>query len=456
MKKSLSLLMAGIILLSGCSAVNAPNITNPVIINQDTKADTFQNSIFTISALSQPTASINKVSLLAAETLLNNTIKVTIKKDPKQRQVIVAGKTHFHDLWARDGMYGAWGALLSERPDITRDSLSAMLDFQFDNGMISRRMGAETTEASIVKKSLGFKKTDKANFKVVDDEKAGAWWTGVKQAMPGKAPDSNMIVTILFGEYIRRTNDLTFLNSYYQKLTKSQAWLKLQLDENGLISQHGFSDWKDTVDRGKLSMYNQALYYKSLLAMSELALKLNKKEESDYYKSLASNLKTTVNQKFWDRINGYYIDSELFSHFSPDGNLFAVAYGLASSEQAAKIFNRCDLLLKNYLVLPAADGAYPAKNYGLPHRLFDLKDYHDKIRWPWQNALYALAAKRNGEQARAEKILNDIAGVVIKDGDFYETYDNNKPVKRAFYESEVGFSQFAGIFLIAKSEIYSN
>lgn len=456
-KWALSLLFSGIISLSACSNITTPNMTgnNSAIISDNIFAfDSSTGNInFEVPVMSP---AISKVSSQAFETLLGNTNKVTVKNDPKQRQVIFAGKTHFADLWARDGMYGAWGVLVSGRADITRDSLSTMLDFQFDSGMISRRMGAESTEASIIKKTLGFPKNTKLNFKVIDNENAGAWWTGVKNAKPGKAPDSNMIVTILFGEYIKKTNDIPFLNTYYQKLGKSQGWLRTQLDGNGFLSENGFSDWKDTVDRGKLTMYNQALYFKSLLSMSDLATRLNKKEESDYYKTLAFDLRQKVNQRFWDPINNYYIDSEFYSHFSPDGNLFAVAYGLADQDQASKIFAKCDALISVKPVLPAADGAYPASSYGLPHRLAGMKDYHDRIRWPWQNALYAVAAQRIGDTARAERVLNAISEIVIRDGDFYEVYDGDKPVKRSFYESEKGFSQFAGIYLAAKSEIFKN
>jgi glycogen debranching enzyme len=189
--------------------------------------------------------------------------------------------------------------------------------------------------------------------------------------------------------------------------------------------------------------------------MAAMAEALGKTEDSTKYKQMGAQLAQKVQEKFWDEKLGYFHDSELFNHFSPDGNLFAVAFGMTTPAQTAKIFAHCDSLLKKNPVLLATEGQYPRKNVSFIHRVINMADYHDDMGWIWQNALYSLAASRVGDKKRAEQLLGNMANLIQRDGNIFEVYDkkSQNPVKRFFYKSEINFSWAAGLYLKAKSEL---
>ena len=79
---------------------------------------------------------------------------------------IVAGSTHFSDIWVRDSIYASFGALSVGDYDIVKNNLKTLLDYKSDTSQIPLRVG----EKHFMKKFLfGISsKTPQARF--IDDK----------------------------------------------------------------------------------------------------------------------------------------------------------------------------------------------------------------------------------------------------------------------------------------------
>lgn len=404
-----------------------------------------------LGATGAPRRLLDQAGALARSTLEGNMWKVRIKDDPRDRTVILAGLGKFDALWTRDAMYASMGALAIGHHQAVRETLMTLLDHQFADGLIPRRIGKDSTEWNAVLNAIGIHRPRQSHFDTVDRGNA-SFWTGSADLIP---PDSNMLVVQMVAEYVKKTGDRAFLATYYPKLEKAMAWLATQV-EDGLITQVPFSDWKDTANRGRVTMYNQVLYFRALRSMAELAGRQGDRAGAAHYRAQAEALAGRIRAFFWDEQNGFFKDSESAPGFSPDGNLLAVAYGLTTPTETSRIFSHIDELLRQRSLLPATEIPYPPEKIPLVLRLFGMQHYHDSQAWPWQESLYAIAAARVGDKARAERALASAAALAVRDRGFFEVYEGEppQPVHKLFYKSEPNFSWSAGLFLRAKAELY--
>jgi len=73
-----------------------------------------------------------------------------------------------------------------------------------------------------------------------------------------------------------------------------------------------------------------AFHYRNLVLMSEIARLLGKKDDESFFRERATLVKTSINEKLFNKETGLYTDGEFVTHSSLHANMFPLAFGLAS------------------------------------------------------------------------------------------------------------------------------
>ena len=107
------------------------------------------------------------------------------------------------------------------------------------------------------------------------------------------------------------------------------------------------TDYWDNFRFGYKTAYVNIYFYASLLAMAELEASLGKSARSGELRTLAAKVKETFGKTFWDAEKGRFIGClDITGRRWDFGftylNLEAIAYGLATPEQAGRIFEWLD------------------------------------------------------------------------------------------------------------------
>ncbi|MFC1752082.1 amylo-alpha-1,6-glucosidase [Thermoproteota archaeon] len=390
-------------------------------------------------------------------TLILTTISKIFKKQPLQQDEIqsgfdialqtlrsrytdhgiLAGRTHFSDIWLRDSCFASFGSLSAGDFDIVKQNLITMINNMGERGQIPLRIGQKYFYLNY----FGIKGRPKPRY--VEDK-------GV--SIPA---DSNTLFTITAEAYISKSKDLDFARDYFPLLKQAVDWtFNLDEDHDLLIEEGPYAGWADSVrKRGKV-LYSNVLHYKALDSFGRICRMINKNTEASHYENLTKKIKEKMDDLFW---NGqYYIDwihRHRHTYFSADGNLLAIIFGLADRAKASKIL-RCihELDLDHGF---SSQTSYPKYRYRHIFPLFfpfQIQDYHNGLHWLWINCVYAVARHRLGYKDDAVKIIEATAHQIVKYKGVYEVYFKGKPVKRFFYKSEKGFAWSAGLFVWACKE----
>ncbi|MEA4936028.1 MAG: family 78 glycoside hydrolase catalytic domain [Paludibacter sp.] len=135
--------------------------------------------------------------------------------------------------------------------------------------------------------------------------------------------------------------DSTTIREVWTMMTRYAGYLKTK-SENNILS-YGLGDWFDLgpADPGvsqltPLSVTATAIYYYDLSLLAQMAGILNKKEEADFYISLAKDVKMSFNQHFFDYKKGVY------STGSQTAMAMPCAIGLVDEDYAQKVVNNLE------------------------------------------------------------------------------------------------------------------
>jgi len=396
------------------------------------------------TAESEPGLAAGQAAKIAMAVLKKNTFDVELP-GIGTRRVLTAGSDHFKTLWTRDACFGMLG--LIEDPagrQVVRDTLQSFFDRAGGSGQLPRRMGDRGNPTLMVYSFFGIKTPDPKKLST----------TEYINELNVPQYDATILPIILALEYYKAGGDRAFIETNYTALKQAAKWL--EASDSRLIDQPGGADWKDVLKRSGEVAYTNVLLYKAFASMAELNALMG--EDVSHNKEYAEKLKREINTRIWDDKLGYYKDSAGVSAFSADGNMLALIWGVADAEKSAKVFAKLEYLLDNGpLPFPALEGEYSAANVPFWLKLAGMRHYHDKCIWPWQGNVLAVAAARAGKRDLAMKAINKVAAQAVKDGTFYEVYENKNgkvaPVRSLFYRSEPDFTWSAGTFLWAAREI---
>ncbi len=208
---------------------------------------------------------------------------------------------------------------------------------------------------------------------------------------PGDASDTLPSLLIAAEDYVQGTRDTPWLAKNYDHLKSwTDEMLSTDREGNGLI-EYGLSgnsgswpeppryhpsNWWDTIGFGHEDAYANALAYRALLGMEQLAQQTGHPDDEARYDAAAAKLKGAYFKTFYDPATGILAgwrsaDGRLHDYYFLWVNGIAIHYGLVPTDKANDIMDR--LLAKLNQV------GYTNFTLGLPGNLIPVarKDYVD-------------------------------------------------------------------------------
>ena len=366
---------------------------------------------------------------------------------------IYAGKTHFEDYWARDGLYASLGSTAIGDYAQAKKELLLLLSFQKEDGQLPLRIGSNF----IITKLLGiewlFNKRDKKkSVRYIIDR-------AYPNLMPKVPVDQNSLFLISTEYYMRKSGDKKFAKENYEKIKKAIDWnFRNDCDSDLLIEEGFYCSWLDGIKKSGKVMYTEACHYAACASFAKIAKALGKKEDYKKYSKTAEEIKEKINSLMWN--GSYYTDWISFSKkrhetFSTEGNLLAIMFGIADEEKATSIISKLsELGLENGVPYRTNAPAYKWYEIDISLHLALIPSYHNGMSWLWIGAAGILAKSTAGKKRNAVFLAQKVADEIIQHNGPYEVYERKSgmPVNRIFYKSEFPFAWASGLFLYAIKE----
>jgi hypothetical protein len=217
-----------------------------------------------------------------------------------------------------------------------------------------------------------------------------------KDHYPYDSLDTFPSLVISVGEYVRATNDTAWLEKNYKGI---EAWagriLAYDSDGDGLmeypVSGNSGSwpeaikfrpaNWWDAIGFGHKDAYSNALAYRALMDMAEMAQRTEQGARSREYRAKAERLRKTYVPTFFNPATGVLAgwksaDGKLHDYYFTFLQGMAISLGLVPPDQANKIMDR--------LLAKMKEVGYNRFEFGLPGNLIPVRseDYITKHhRW---------------------------------------------------------------------------
>jgi glycogen debranching enzyme len=176
----------------------------------------------------------------------------------------------YPQIWARDSMFTFLGAAATGDPTLLaagRASLETMSAFQSRRGLIQLNVNPDT----------GY----------VSTENAGAI-------------DANLWYILGHYLYFRLTGDADFLQRHWSHINRALIWLEYQdMNECGLLEVPEAGNWMDLVAVRYNVLYDNILYYATMLACQELSRHLPPETECHRPEVDAAGIHERINLLLW-------------------------------------------------------------------------------------------------------------------------------------------------------------
>lgn len=231
-------------------------------------------------------------------------------------------------------------------------------------------------------------------------------------------------VIMVYNQY-RYFGDKEFVARYYEECVNNLDWMAHRAGSDGLIYQYpvfgdpfyvksGEVEYNSSYDRlGEKPLLN-ALFYRSLICMSEMAVLMDD-ERGAVWKEMAQKVRKAFNERLWSEEEGIYLDLFDTDYLPQDGNAVAIMYGLAEEDRARRTLDT----LRDRNWTP----------YGSP--ILSKKRYHTRggarTVSPLMCTYEAEARFRYGKGDEALELLRHCWGTMLKKGagTFWEWAPNN-------------------------------
>ena len=203
---------------------------------------------------------------------------------------------------------------------------------------------------------------------------------------PANSVDTYPSLLIAAGDYVRVTGDEEWLKKNYSGV-KRWATQMLAMDPTGeglladiangnagIWDHRQFpkhtSNWWDNIGFGHYDAYANALAFRALVGMTEMARRANKPEDAQLYSSRAEKLRSVYFNTFYDPATGVLAgwkseDGRLHDYYFTFVNGVAITYGLIPRDKANLIMDRILAKMKEV--------GYTHFEYGLPGNLIPIR-----------------------------------------------------------------------------------
>ena len=381
-------------------------------------------------------------ALFIAADNLRSAIEARYMSNRKTRELLHAGYRNFRESWARDFSFASYGLLALNEFKVVKDTLEAFLDHQTPEGQFPVKLH-----------SMGM--VTRWMHSLLEREQPTEIPMRPKYLSGHGTPslDGQCLMVIAAIHYSFKAEDHEFLKTHWEALCKAISWTETSVKDitDGLLTQGAFADWADSIARNGRVLYTNVIYWKALQEMAEAAAHFELKDQISFYAKKAEQVASAIQQHLWRPQLGYYAASDALDQLASSGNLLAIAWGLASTDQASSIM---DALIINGMASPVptkvAYPPYPRHLIALENRLGGVANYHTDAAWLWIGAWHVIALARSGRTDEAHGILSRIADVIVRDQQVHEVYGpNGLPLSSFWYKSESPLSWNAGMVVYA-------
>lgn len=385
--------------------------------------------------------SLGEKAIQIASANLRAGIEKRYMPDGRQKRVLCAGMRNFREPWARDFGFASFGLIELNEVQATRETLEVFFQHQTEEGQFPVKIHATNVLDRYLISLFGRQQP-------IDRPIRPKYVTAHNTI----SLDGNALLVIAALHYLRRFDDEQFCLAYWPAMKKGLEWLETYaLGDDDLLHQGAYTDWADSVNRVGRVLYTNVLYWKALHDFAEAAIKYGYESDSAHFSSKALRVKTAINEEFWRDDFGYFITSDQFELLNSDGNLLAVAWGLATPKQSHAVL---DTMRGHGMADPVptqvTDKLYGSKYIAIENRLGGIPHYHTLAAWLWLGGWHVVALSRVGRLAEAKALLDRINRLIVRDGVVHEVFGSDgRPLKSFWYSSEAPLTWSAGMIVFA-------
>jgi GH15 family glucan-1,4-alpha-glucosidase len=378
---------------------------------------------------------------IAAENL-RSSIHTRILANGLSKRILHAGYRNFRESWARDFSFASYGLLALKHYETVRDNLEAFFWYQTPDGQLPVKLRSMSVVSRFLHSLTEREQPVEAPLTPKYLSGHGA------SSLDGQA----MLVTAALA-YSQEAEDLEFLRQYWKNMVLAVRWLgEFSRDEvGGMLEQGAYADWADSIARRGFVLYTNVVYWRALSQMAIAASRLDRASEAASYSRQAGRVARAIHTLLWSPERGYFDTSEALTQLSSDGNLLAIAWGLANSDQAASILKTMDDAgMGQPVPTRATYPPYPAGLISLENRMGGMGIYHTDASWLWLGAWHVIAQVRMGNFEAAWELIRRIAETIVRDRQVNEVHGpDGHPLYSRWYKSESPLTWNAGMVLYA-------
>jgi GH15 family glucan-1,4-alpha-glucosidase len=395
-----------------------------------------------------------EIELHALKIAVSN-VKHCIEPRPllngEKKLVLCAGVRNFREPWARDFGFATYGLMALGQEQVVRESLEAFLYYQEASGQFPVKLHStnvvERYMHSLFKRQQPIDKPLRPKYQT---------------AHRTISLDGNSLLVIAALHYVAQTDDLAFLKTHWDGLCRAITWLEDHAKgDDGLLHQGAFTDWADSIGRTGRILYTNVLYWKAVSGLAKASVYCEDEGRQQWWRAKAQRLKENIHDHFWRETLGYFVTSEQYHNLSSSGNALAVAWGLATKEQARAILDAMERLgMADPVPTQVVSHGYRRRDVAVENHIARIPHYHTNAAWLWLGSWHAIALARIERPFEAEELIDRMSKAIVQDGVVHEVYGKNGRFLSTFlYTSEAPLTWNASMviyaFSICKRELFS-
>ena len=359
------------------------------------------------------------------------------------KEVLHAGYRNFSESWARDFGFAAYGLLTVKQYNPVKETLEAFFYHQTPEGQLPVKLHSVDVVTRFLHSFFGREQPNEMMLKPKYLSGHGA-----------PSLDGQALLVIAALAYCQEAGNPGFLEKHWTELRTAMQWLEKYRRGSGedpLLHQGAFADWADSIARHGRVLYTNVVYWKALSEMAIAATQLDFHAEAITYFSQAEKVLRAINRYFWREDLGYYVTSDELAQLSSDGNLLAIAWGLAKPEQAESILQVMErAAMAEPVPTRVTYPSYPRHLIALENLLGGMANYHTDASWLWIGAWHVIALTKTDQLEEARKVLHRILKVIVQDRQVNEVHaPDGKPLASMWYTPEAPLTWNAGMILYA-------
>lgn len=378
---------------------------------------------------------------IAAENL-RSAVQTCLLTNGLSKEILIAGYRNFRESWARDFAFATYALLALRQFDTVKDTLEAYLWHQSDDGQFPVKLHSMRV---VTRFFHSFFEREQPIQQMLKPK----YVTGHGTA----SLDGQALLVIAAQNYAEEAQDTEFLRQHWSQFKLAIQWLQIHRKEPGdaLLYQFSYSDWADSIARRGRILYTNVVYWKALTAMAEAATRLEIKRQAEFYAEEAERVSRAIQTHFWRPELGYFVTSARINQLSSDGNLLAIAWGLATTEQAGSILKiMADARMTDPVPTQVAFPPYPRSLIAIENILGGVANYHTDAAWLWIGAWHVIALTKVNRLNEAHQLVNRITEIIITEKQVNEAHGlDGKPLSSIWYKSESPLTWNAGMVLYA-------